>query len=110
MRNGGLVGGLASVETHGEQTRMRNGGLVGGLASVETNGEQMRNGGLASRMRRNEDEQHTTERLWKATTPSMRLASGLVCIYASPEGSTSPGMTPSNSEGKWTSKSVSSSK
>ena len=28
---GGLIGGRATVETHGEQ--MRNGGLIGGLAS-----------------------------------------------------------------------------
>ena len=41
----GLIGGAASVSTHGEQ--MRNGGLIGGAASVDTHGEQMRNGGLA---------------------------------------------------------------
>jgi hypothetical protein len=42
---------------------MRNGGLIGGLASVELHGDQMRNGGRASRKRRNEDGQYTTERL-----------------------------------------------
>ena len=45
---GGLIGGQATIETHGDQ--MRNGGLIGGLiggrATVETHGDQMRNGGL----------------------------------------------------------------
>jgi hypothetical protein len=38
-RKGSLIGGLATVETHGDQ--MRN----GGLATVETHGDQIRNGG-----------------------------------------------------------------
>ena len=45
-RNGGKVGGKASVASHGGQ--MRNGGKVGGKASVASHGGQMRTGGKAS--------------------------------------------------------------
>jgi hypothetical protein len=38
---GGLIGGRATIETHGDQ--MRN----GGRATIETHGDQMRNGGRA---------------------------------------------------------------